>query len=74
MTMVSCCVHRWSTDNHGIPATLNSFSSYLGEYGIESDLGELTKGYTGKELRKMGLLIDNPDGGGGSLIRDPFTI
>jgi len=44
----------------------------LAQYGVGVPEGELVDGHSGMELHRMGLLIDNPDGGGGRLIVDPF--
>ncbi|MDA7620633.1 hypothetical protein N8677_00755 [Verrucomicrobia bacterium] len=72
LMFASCCSDQRRNLHPGIPASIESLTQYLAQYGIGIPQGELVDGYTGRELHRMGLLIDNPDGGGGRLIVDPF--
>ena len=55
-----------------IPASMDDFQSYLAKYGINAPTGELQCGQTGRDLERLGLVVDSPDAGGGRLLVDPF--
>jgi hypothetical protein len=65
-------VHACCQSLGGLPASLDDFAEYLAEYGIHAPAGEITAGPTGRDLERLGLVVDSPDAGGGRLLVDPF--
>lgn len=70
--MLVMLVHGCCRANPQIPASLDDFRQYLGEYGLNVRAGELIEGKTGHDLAMLGLVIDSPDAAGGRLLVPPF--
>jgi hypothetical protein len=54
------------------PASIDDFRNHLSAYGIYAPAGELQRGRTGRDLERLGLVVDSPDAGGGRLLVNPF--
>ncbi|MHB8618717.1 MAG: hypothetical protein ACYDAG_03960 [Chloroflexota bacterium] len=65
-------VHACCASMGAVPASLDDFKWYLGEYGVRAPSGELQGGQTARDLERLGLVVDSPDAGGGRLLVDPF--
>ena len=65
-------VHACCRTVGGASTSLEDFRRFLAHYGIHAPSGEIQTGYTGKNLQRLGLVIDSPDAGGGRLLVDPF--
>lgn len=53
-------------------ASLEDLRMHLADYGLHAPLGELAEGQAGRDLRKLGLVVDSPDAAGGRLLVPPF--
>ncbi len=67
MLVHSCCKSLGR-----VPASIDYFRNYLANYGILAPAGELQGGQTGRDLERLGLVVDSPDAGGGRLLVYPF--
>lgn len=70
--MLVMLVHACCAANPSIPVSLDDFRQRLGEYGLHVPAGELVDGKTGRDLARLGLVIDSPDAAGGLLLVPPF--
>ena len=66
-------VHSCCKSLGKVPASIDDFRNYLANYGILAPAGELQGGQTGRDLERLGLVVDSPDAGGGRLLVDPFS-
>ena len=66
--MVYSCCRNYSP----FPASIDDFRTHLSAYGIYAPAGELQRGRTGRDLERLGLVVDSPDAGGGRLLVNPF--
>jgi len=66
--LVHACCHSLG----GLPASVEDMRSHLADYGILAPAGELQRGQCGRDLERLGLVVDSPDAGGGRLLVDPF--
>lgn len=67
-----CLVHACCRTQTGFSATMEDFRLHLAQYGILASGDELKTGVIGRELQRLGLVVDSPDAGGGRLLVDPF--
>lgn len=65
-------VHACCRSQTAFSATMDDFRAHLGLYGIRADGDELKTGLLGRELQRLGLVVDSPDAGGGRLLVDPI--
>lgn len=65
-------VHACCKSFCDIPVSIDDFRTFLAEYGIFAPAGELLGGQMGRDLERLGLVVDSPDAGGGRLLVDPF--
>ena len=70
--MLVMLVHACCAANPSIPVSLDDFRRCLGEYGLNVPAGELVDGKTGRDLARLGLVVDSPDAAGGRLLVPPF--
>jgi hypothetical protein len=70
--MLVMLVHACCAANPAIPVSLDDFRQHLGEYGLHVPAGELVDGKTGRDLTRLGLVVDSPDAAGGRLLVPPF--
>lgn len=70
--MLVMLVHACCAANPSIPVSLDDFRQRLGEYGLHVPAGELINGKTGRDLGRLGLVVDSPDAAGGRLLVPPF--
>jgi hypothetical protein len=70
--MLVMLVHACCAANPSIPVSLDDFRQRLGEYGLHVPAGELVDGKTGRDLARLGLVVDSPDAAGGRLLVPPF--
>ena len=70
--MLVMLVHVCCAENPAIPVSLDDFRHCLGEYGLHAPAGELIDGKTGRDLARLGLVVDSPDAAGGRLLVQPF--
>jgi hypothetical protein len=70
--MLIMLVHACCAANPSIPVSLDDFRRRLGEYGLHVPAGELVDGKTGRDLARLGLMVDSPDAAGGRLLVPPF--
>lgn len=70
--MLVMLVHACCAANPSIPVSLDDFRRHLGEYGLHVPAGELVDGRTGRDLARLGLVVDSPDAAGGRLLVPPF--
>jgi hypothetical protein len=70
--MLVMLVHACCAANPSIPASLEDFRQLLGDYGLHVPAGELIDGKTGRDLARLGLVVDSPDAAGGRLLVPPF--
>ncbi len=70
--MLVMLVHACCAANPSIPVSLDDFRQRLGEYGLHVPAGELLDGKTGRDLARLGLVVDSPDAAGGRLLVPPF--
>jgi hypothetical protein len=70
--MLVMLVHACCAANPSLPVSLDDFRQRLGEYGLHVPAGELVDGKTGRDLARLGLVVDSPDAAGGRLLVPPF--
>jgi hypothetical protein len=70
--MLVMLVHACCAENPAIPVSLDDFRHCLGEYGLHVPAGELIDGKSGRDLARLGLVVDSPDAAGGRLLVPPF--
>ncbi len=70
--MLVMLVHACCSAHPAIPMSLEDFRQHLGEYGLHVPAGELVDGKTGRDLARLGLVVDSPDAAGGRLLVPPF--
>src|SRR5262249_30728183 len=70
--MMVMLVHACSMANPAIPLALDDFRQHLAEYGLHVPAGELIDGKGGRDLVRLGLVVDSPDAAGGRLLVPPF--
>lgn len=70
--MLVMLVHACCAANPSIPVSLDDFRQRLREYGLHVPAGELVDGKTGRDLARLGLVVDSPDAAGGRLLVPPF--
>ena len=58
MLVHSCCKSLGK-----VPPSIDDFRNYLANYGILAPAGELQGGQTGRDLERLGLVVDSPDAG-----------
>jgi hypothetical protein len=54
------------------PRSVRTLCEHLAAYGVEVDLGDVSTGELGKQLRMLGLVLDSPDAESGILLVPPF--
>jgi len=68
IAMVNACCH----DKVKNLASLEDLRMHFADYGLYAPAGELAGGQAGKDLQKLGLVVDSPDAAGGRLLVPPF--
>lgn len=68
IAMVNACCH----DKAKHLASLEDLRIHFADYGLYAPAGELAGGQAGKDLQKLGLVVDSPDAAGGRLLVPPF--
>jgi len=71
--MLVMLVHACCMATRSLPMALDDFRQHLAEYGLHVPAGELTDGKTGRDLVRLGLVVDSPDAAGGRLLVPPFS-
>lgn len=71
--MLVMLVHACCMANRSFPVALDDFRQHLAEYGLHVPAGELIDGKTGRDLVRLGLVVDSPDAAGGRLLVPPFS-
>lgn len=71
--MLIMLVHACCMANRSLPVALDDFRQHLAEYGLHVPAGELIDGKTGRDLVRLGLVVDSPDAAGGRLLVSPFS-
>lgn len=70
--MLMVLVHACCESLGKMPATVEDFRTHLAHYGIYAPVEELQVGQAGRDLERLGLVVDSPDAGGGRLLVNPF--
>lgn len=68
IAIVNACCH----DKAKHLASLEDLRMHFADYGLYAPAGELAGGQAGKDLHKLGLVVDSPDAAGGRLLVPPF--
>lgn len=69
LAVVHCCLHVVSG-----PRSVRRLQDYLGCYGIEVDIDDISSSELGKKMRMLGVVLDSPDAESGMLLTPPFGL
>lgn len=69
ISLVNACYH----EKDKRLASLEDLRMHFSDYGLHVPAGELSGGQVGKDLQKLGLVVDSPDAAGGRLLVPPFN-
>lgn len=54
------------------PRSVRTLCGHLAAYGVDADLGDVSTGELGSQMRMLGLVLDSPDAESGMLLVAPF--